>query len=131
MCGIMLCVGPVFAGFKGNNVQHVAAVPEKVVEHKNLNSKGGFVDGSENIVTVIQVEEMRDDTPVIVTGYILQRTGDEKYLFEDNSGTIVVEIDDENWNGQTVTPKDNVKLYGDVDKGLFKTEIDVDYIDML
>lgn len=92
---------------------------------------GGFVGGTENIVTVSQVKEMRDDTPVIIQGNIVQRMGDEKYLFQDSTGSITVEIDRKDWRGQTVTPSDTVKLYGEVDSGLFKTEIDIDYVEKL
>ena len=89
---------------------------------------GGFVAGQETISTVKQVNEMRNDVPVIVVGNLVQRMGDEKYLFEDSTGSMTVEIDDDAWRGQTVTPSDIVKLYGEVDRGIFKTEIDVDYV---
>lgn len=94
-------------------------------------NKGGFVSGAETIATVKQVMEMRDDIPVIVKGHIVQRMGDEMYLFEDSTGTIRVEIDDDEWRGQTVTPTDTVKLYGEVDRGIFKTEIEVNYVEKL
>ena len=89
---------------------------------------GGFIDGNESIVTVEQVKDMRDNVPVVLEGVIVQRNGDEKYLFQDSTGSIVIEIDDENWGGVTVTPEEVIKIYGDVDKGVFTTEIDVDYI---
>lgn len=95
------------------------------------NAKGGFVGGAETIVTVKQVNEMRDDVPVIVKGNIVQRMGDERYLFEDATGSIAVEIDEDSWRGQTVSPADTVKLYGEVDRGIFKTEIDVDYVEKM
>lgn len=89
---------------------------------------GGFVGGDGEIVTVEQVKEMRDDVPVVLQGVIVERNGDEKYLFQDSTGSIVVEIDDENWGGLTVGPEEVIKVYGDVDRGIFSTEIDVDYI---
>ena len=92
---------------------------------------GGFVSGSETISTVKQVMEMRDDVPVIVKGNIIQRMGDESYLFEDATGSITVEIDDDEWRGQTVTPTDTVKLYGEVDRGIFKTELEINYVEKL
>ncbi len=113
-----LFVGGAYADFQPN-------MPQKV------SPMGGFVGGTENIVTVSQVKEMRDDVPVIVKGHIVQRMGDEKYLFEDSTGSITVEIDKEDWRGQTVTPSDNVKLYGEVDAGWFNTEIDVDYVEKI
>lgn len=94
-------------------------------------SKGGFVSGAETIATVKQVMEMRDDVPVIVKGNIVQRMGDEMYLFEDGTGTIRVEIDDDEWRGQTITPNDTVKLYGEVDRGIFNTEIDINYVEKI
>ncbi len=114
--GAILTSGAAFAGFQPNNPTQMG---------------GGFVGGTENIVTVKQVKEMRDDVPVIVQGNIIQRMGGEKYLFEDKTGSITVEIDNEDWRGQTVSPEDTVKLYGEVDAGLFKTEIDVDYVEKM
>lgn len=122
---VLLATGAAFADFSGPDV-----VADKPVE-QHANPKGGFVAGNETIVTVKQVNEMRDDVPVIVKGHILQRMGDEKYLFEDSTGSIAVEIDDDDWRGQTVKPTDTVKLYGDVDRGIFKTEIEVDYVEKL
>ena len=83
------------------------------------------------IVTVAQAKKMRDDTPVIVQGNIVQRMGDEKYLFRDGTDSVIVEIDDEDWGGVEVRTSDTVKLYGEVDAGLFKTEIDVDRIEKI
>ncbi len=112
----ILMSGGAFAGFQPANQNNMG---------------GGFVGSTENIVTIKQVKEMRDDVPVIVQGNIVQRMGGEKYLFEDKTGSITVEIDNEDWRGQTVSPSDTVKLYGEVDAGLFKTEIDVDYVEKM
>ena len=90
-------------------------------------SAGGFI-GNETIVTVKQAKEMRDDTNDIMQGKIVAQVKGDKYTFEDNTGSITVEIDDEDWRGQMVTPSDTVKIYGEVDRGLTKTEIDVDTI---
>lgn len=119
----LVSVVPAFAEFTEPTV---AVVTEEVVVQNN--TKGGFVSDKETIVTVKQVNEMRDDVPVIVQGNIVQRMGDEKYLFEDATGSITVEIDDDDWRGQTISPADTVKLYGDVDRGIFKTQIEVDYV---
>lgn len=116
----ILTVSSAFAGFQSDNPAPVKTSP-----------MGGFVGGNETVVTVKQVKEMRDDVPVVVQGKILQRMGDDKYLFEDSTGSITVEIDNEDWRGQTVSPTDTVKLYGDVDAGLFKTEIDVEYVEKI
>ncbi|MBP3316326.1 MAG: YgiW/YdeI family stress tolerance OB fold protein [Alphaproteobacteria bacterium] len=101
------------------------------VNPTTTSAKGGFVSGAETISTVKQIMEMRDDVPVIVKGNIVQRMGDETYLFEDSTGSITVEIDDDEWRGQTITPTDPVKLYGEVDRGIFKTELEINYVEKL
>lgn len=116
MCALV--TGVASADFQPNTPQHAPV-------------GGGFVGGVENIVTVKQAKEMCDDVPVIVQGHIVQRMGDDKYLFEDSTDSVTVEIDRKDWRGQTVTPSDTVKLYGEVDAGLFKTEIDVDYVEKI
>lgn len=118
---VVLAIGSASADFEGPSAPQAVAT----------NQKGGFVSGAETIVTIKQVNEMRDDVPVIIQGKIVQRMGDEKYLFEDGTGSITIEIDDDGWRGQTVSPSDTVKLYGEVDRGIFTTEIDIDYVEKL
>ncbi len=82
-----------------------------------------------NITTVKDVSKLFDDTHVIMQGKIVNNLGDEKYTFADETGEIIIDIDDEDWNGLTVTPETKIQIYGEVDKGLFKkTKIDVDLI---
>lgn len=92
---------------------------------------GGFIENDNVIVTVKQAKEMRDEVPVVIEGFIIKRVGDEEYLFEDVTDSIVVEIDDDDWRGQNIAPTDKVRLRGDVDKGLFTTEVEVDYVEKI
>ena len=92
---------------------------------------GGFSGGENVILTVDQVKGMNDNSKVWVEGSIIQKNGDEKYMFQDSTGTIMVEIDDDAWHGLVVGPTDTVRIFGEVDHGLFNTEIDIDYIEKL
>ena len=56
--------------------------------------------------------------------------GKENYVFKDATGSVTIEIDDDDWKGQTVTPQDTVVIKGEVEKDMFKTEIDVDVIEI-
>lgn len=102
-----------FAGFQGNT---------------NTQSNGGF-SGSQahqsQISTVAQAKKSREDSNVFLTGYITKQVGEEKYSFKDKTGNIIVEIDDELWNGLTANPNTKVKLYGQVDYDNGRVEIDV------
>lgn len=51
--------------------------------------------------------------------------GDEEYMFKDSTGKIVIEIDDEDWGGLTVGPKDTVEISGEIDRDLKKVKLDV------
>jgi uncharacterized protein (TIGR00156 family) len=90
---------------------------------------GGFT-GPDNrtLVTAIEVTKLPDDAEVRLTGYIVKNIGDEKYEFRDDTGTIIVEIDDEDWKGMEVSPEDRVEITGEVDQEWQKTELDVDTI---
>ena len=87
---------------------------------------------NDNMMTVMTVEEVRglsDNTPVVVRGYLLRQNGENSYVFQDNTGTINLEIDEEDWNGVTVSPTDMVEVWGEVDKnGMSVMEIDVSAI---
>lgn len=118
MCAIM-CVAAISGA-------HAGMTETMVVQ---TGGPGGFNGGENVILTVDQVKGMGDDSKVWVEGAIIQKNGDEKYLFQDSTGSIIVEIDDDAWHGLVVGPTDIVRIYGEVDHGLFNTEIDIDYIE--
>lgn len=89
---------------------------------------GGFQGPGLAPSSVAEALKLNDDTPVVLVGQIEKSLGDEKYLFKDASGSVTVEIDNEDWRGVTITPKDTIVLQGEIDKDFFKTEIDVDSV---
>lgn len=92
-------------------------------------NQGGFTGPSVEVITVEQAKNMNDDAFVILRGSIKQNVGDDIYVFTDGTGSINVEIDDEDWNGVTVGPEDTVEIRGEVDTHWRKpTDIDVDSV---
>lgn len=89
---------------------------------------GGFSGPGISATTVEQAKSMPDDARVVLRGNIVQHLGKDNYLFKDATGTIRVEIDNDKWGGQTVTPDDTVELHGEVDKDWNSVEIDVDRV---
>ena len=81
-----------------------------------------------NITTVQGALKAADETPVVLTGNITQALGNETYMFKDATGEIRLEIDSEDWRQQTVSPKDTVTIYGEVDNEWTHRKIDVDVI---
>ena len=85
---------------------------------------GGYQNSNMPISTITQVLVMEDDMPVKVEGKLTKQVKGNKYQLEDPSGMIMVEIDEEDWNGNTITEQDMVIIYGEVDKDKNGTEID-------
>ena len=89
---------------------------------------GGFKGPGPSFTSVSQAKQMRDDVRVVLRGNIVQYLGHEKYLFQDSTGTVTVDIDNDDWGGQNITPQDTVEIYGEVDKDWNSVEVDVDRI---
>lgn len=104
-----------FAEFVANNTQ-------------KQQTQGGFSGPSISKTTVKQAKTLKDDMPVVLEGNIIQHLGKDNYLFRDATGEINIEIDHDDWNGVTVTPKDTVTIYGEIDKDWNSFEIEVDSV---
>ena len=79
--------------------------------------------------TVAAALEAADDAPVVLQGQIVRRVKGDIYEFKDASGTIKVEIDDEDWPPQAIDDKATVKLTGEVDRDLMGRELDVEFVE--
>ncbi|MFN4040951.1 MAG: YgiW/YdeI family stress tolerance OB fold protein [Brevundimonas sp.] len=73
-----------------------------------------------------------DDQKVTLSGVIVRKVGDERYIFSDGSGEIQVEIDDDDLPREPFGPRARVEIRGEVDLERNRTlEIDVDSIRLL
>ena len=79
---------------------------------------------------VSQVSNMNDDDVVYLQGYLIQNLGDETYVFQDDSGTINVEIDDDLIQN-AIAPDALVWIAATVDKEGNITSLDATEIQLL
>lgn len=93
--------------------------------------KDGFTGPSREFreVKVVDLEDLRDDTRVSLTGNITEQVGDDEFLFTDGTGTVVLDVDDKAWYGIDISPEDTVTVYGKLDKGYTKIEVEVKRIE--
>lgn len=75
---------------------------------------GGFT-GDKRVTSVKNVAEMEEKESVIMRGYLLKQITENEYEFKDDSGKIIVEIEDTRWFGNYVGPQDLVEVRGIVD----------------
>ena len=92
---------------------------------------GGFYDANYVGVTVKEVKNMPDEAYVSLKGNIVKRLTVDEYLFSDKTGSIIVEIDDEEWAGQMVKPNDMIEVTGEIDKNYRNTKVDVESLRIL
>lgn len=102
-------------------------------EARALNTRGGFIaeETEAKFTTVLSAKRMGDNSYIKLKGKIVSKVGKEKYLFKDNTGTIQIEIDDEDWKGVQAGPKDLVIIEGELDKDWDSISIDVDTIELV
>lgn len=119
LLAVSLIALSVTLGAVSTNAQFTGATEQ------NKMPKGGYLDAVAIISTVRDAKEMNDDAYVTLRGYIEKRLKGDKYLFRDSTGTVEIEIDDDDWHGVTVGPQDLVEITGEVDRGWMNVKIDV------
>ncbi len=92
---------------------------------------GGYTGPGPAIMTIKKAAEQPDDAWVTLQGKIINYKGDEKYTFQDASGTGTIEIDRKVWRGGNVGAQDTVKLLISVDKDWGATELEVKRIEVV
>ncbi|MGL5029882.1 MAG: NirD/YgiW/YdeI family stress tolerance protein [Aeromonas sp.] len=82
-------------------------------------------NGPEHKVSVSQVKSQPDDAWVTMQGKLVKRLGEDNFMFRDATGEMMVEVDDDAWRGQDISPNDTVKINGEVDKEWNNIKVDV------
>ena len=68
--------------------------------------------------TVATVNKAANHTPCQLEGHIIEKVASryDNYVFQDNTGKIIVSIREGYFRDQTVTPQTKVRIYGIIDK---------------
>lgn len=94
---------------------------------------GGFTSKySGEAISVKQALKLKDDAKVVLEGKIKSHIKSDRYEFVDKNGdVIVVEIDDKKWGDIKANEDTPLRIRGEIDKDLTKTEIDVDSVEII
>ena len=94
---------------------------------------GGFTSKhSSETTSAKEALKLNDDAKVVLEGKIKSHIKSDKYEFVDKNGdVIVVEIDNNKWGNITVNEDTPLRIRGEIDKDLTKTEIDVDSVEVV
>ena len=117
---VLALATPAMAAFKGPGTE---PAPQVMGGFKGPHSMG--------VTKASQVAAAHDDTPVNLTGHLVEQLGPYKYTFRDETGSVVVDIDQRKFRGQTVTPETQIRIVGEVDYDHGNKEVDVDYLEVL
>ncbi|MDD9194462.1 NirD/YgiW/YdeI family stress tolerance protein [Aliivibrio sp. S3MY1] len=74
------------------------------------------VDGINTVESVLNASAVIEDTPILLSGYLVEPVGKEVYVFKDDTGTVNVKIDGDKMPSLQVKPNDKVTLKGEVNK---------------
>lgn len=99
----------------------------------NPTTQGGFQGpNAKNVIhDVVSALNASDDAQIELTGNIISSVSHDEYIFRDKTGDIKVEIDDDLWRGETVTPETSVIIRGEVDKDWSEVTIDADSLEVV
>ncbi len=109
---LLVLAGFVFAGIQATNAT--------TVEQKQ-----------QNVNKVSEIKTMPDDAEVIIQGVIVKDLGDDMYMFQDNTGTVNIEIDEDLLENNTLTPQAIVLIEATVNKDGNITSLEAEEIDFL
>lgn len=123
---------PVYAAADNAATEQAPAAKQKTEK----GPKGGFrgpISGAK-AETVEKAKTLADDAAVVLTGSLVSREAAQKdiYIFKDTTGDIKVKIERKVFRGNTITPENEIRIAGKVDKEDGKDiEIDVKNLEIL
>lgn len=117
----LVLAAPAFAAFEGGTAAPV--------------QPGGFKGpgAQASVDTVAKALKARDEAPCVLEGRIISAGPEhEDYVFQDATGKIVIELDDDLFHGRTVTPENIIRIWGEVDtKFAGDSEVEVDKFEIV
>lgn len=82
-------------------------------------------------VTVEQLQTARRGQEVSLQGLVVKHLRNRYYLFRDSTGDMRVRIDRHVWRNRRVTSKDEIRLFGRIDRDFQELYLNVNRLEVL
>jgi uncharacterized protein (TIGR00156 family) len=106
----------------------LGGVPAMAVADSGALPQRGHAETYSALTGTRLIKHLPDKKWVALEGYITHQIDHEHYSFSDDSGTVIVDIEDETWLNEKVFPEDRVRLEGFIDNYKDRPEIKVNHI---
>ena len=90
-------------------------------------STGGY-SVAENIA---EAQRLKDGDEAVIDGVIVRDIGPDRYLLQDDTGQIDIEVKDELIMGTKIDPGTKVRVYGEFEDDWPVPLLEVDYLDVI
>ena len=87
--------------------------------------------GPKAAMTVIEAKESTDNTAVILRGKIERKLDNDRYMFSDDTGKIIIDINFWVWGSISIDQNDMVEITGVVAKHFSEIYVDIQKIKRL
>lgn len=89
-------------------------------------------EAEKNVVTIAQAKKLSDETGVTLKGIISKHISGDDFELKDETGTMIIDVDDDLWKPMQLKAGDKVRIVGEVDTHRVKpTDIDVIHIERI
>ena len=115
-----------FAGFTGTTDS--ASVPHSTIAEFRAQTD---ISQSDGLFDMLLTGAKADEMEFVFQGHIVSQVDNDTYNFSDDTGSIMIDLNESLFNGRDVSPQDTVVLYGEADYeevGLF---FDVDQLEVV
>ncbi|MCC4263567.1 NirD/YgiW/YdeI family stress tolerance protein [Oceanimonas baumannii] len=80
------------------------------------------------ITTVAEARHLADDSRIILSGRIVRQLDDDEFLFSDGTGTIKIEMDDDDGRDLRRHRRGRILIWAEVDRDDDHTELEVERV---
>lgn len=76
---------------------------------------GSFVTDYPQHLSVAEAKRMSDDAKITLDGFVTGHLREEYYLFRDDSGEIVIEVEPNIWDEKQIGSDTEIRIHGEVE----------------